>query len=122
MLAIVRFDEPAEREAFVAQGELALGALSRCDGFLGGELARSTDEPRTWVLCTRWINVGSYRRALSAYDVKLHATPFMYLARDEVSGFEPVLSAADGQVHQVRGDLADDAAQTRIGDFGPRPR
>lgn len=121
MLAIIRFDAPRDREAFLAQGELALGALSRCDGFLGGELARSTDEPQTWVLCTRWANVGSYRRALSVYDVKLHATPFMYQARDEVSGFEPVLSAdRTGATSRVRTDLAEDSAITAIGDFGSR--
>lgn len=120
MLAIVRFDEPMDTEAFIAQGKLALGALSRCDGFLGGELARSTDQPQTWVLCTRWTNVGSYRRALSAYDVKLHATPFMYQARDEVSGFEPVISASDGELQRVSGDLADDSTTTAIGDFGSR--
>lgn len=120
MLAIVRFDEPKDTGAFIAQGELALGALSRCDGFRGGELARSTDQPQAWVLCTRWTNVGSYRRALSAYDVKLHATPFMYLARDEVSGFEPVVSAENGELQRVTGDLADDSTTTGIGDFGSR--
>lgn len=120
MLAIVRFDEPQDTAAFLAQGELALGALAACDGFQGGELARSTDEPQTWVLCTRWSNVGSYRRALSAYDVKLHATPFMYQARDEVSGFEPVLAVVDGALHRVTGDLAPDSTTTAIGDFGSR--
>lgn len=120
MQAIVRFDEPADRDEFLRRGELALAALAACAGFTGGELARSTDEPQTWVLCTRWVNVGSYRRALSAYDVKLHATPFMYGARDEVSGFEPVLVAEPDGVRRIEGDLADDAASTGIGDFGPR--
>ena len=123
MQAIVRFDEPADREDFLARGEAALAALAGCPGFAGGELARSTDEPATWVLATRWENVGSYRRALSAYEVKLHATPFMYGARDEVSGFEPVLAAGqDGVVRRAPGDLADDAASTAVGDFGPRSR
>ncbi|WP_134324586.1 antibiotic biosynthesis monooxygenase family protein [Cumulibacter soli] len=121
MQAIIRFDRPDDRGAFIAQGELALGALSRCAGFRGGELARSTDEPQTWVLSTRWLNVGSYRRALSDYDVKVHATPFMYLARDEVTGFEPVLAADDEGVSRIAGDLADDAHGTGIGDFGTRP-
>lgn len=120
MQAIVRFDEPADVEDFIARGDAALGALAACPGFIGGEVARSTDEPHTWVLCTRWVNVGSYRRALSAYDVKLHATPFMYGARDEVSGFEPVLVAEGDGVRRIRGDLADDASRTGIGDFGPR--
>lgn len=122
MQAIVRFDEPADTEQFIAQGELALGALSRCAGFVGGEIARSTDAPQTWVLCTRWENVGSYRRALSSYDVKLYATPFMYLARDENTGFEPVLTVESGEVRRVAGDLADDSTVTGIGDFGPRSR
>ena len=122
MQAIVRFDEPADRDAFLSSGQAALAALAGCAGFVGGELARSTDDPQTWVLCTRWVNVGSYRRALSAYDVKLHATPFMYGARDEVSGFEPVLVAEPGEVRRFVGDLADDAGQTAVGDFGPRGR
>ncbi|WP_153506271.1 antibiotic biosynthesis monooxygenase family protein [Cumulibacter manganitolerans] len=122
MQAIVRFAEPADREDFERRGAAALGAFAACPGFLGGELAHSTDEPITWVLCTRWRNVGSYRRALSAYDVKLHATPFLYAALDEPSGFEPVLEAGPDGVRRSASDLADDASTTGIGDFGTRPR
>lgn len=118
----MRFDPPRDVEDFLERGRAALGALAACRGFLGGELARSVDEPQVWVLATRWIDVGSYRRALSAYDVKLYATPFMYGARDEVSGFEPVLQAEDGAVRRLDGALADDAPDTAIGDFGTRPR
>lgn len=121
MLAIVRFDEPTDRADFIRRGEGALAALASCAGYRAGWLARSTDEPQTWVLCTVWDSVGSYRRALSAYDVKLYATPFMYDARDEVSGFEPVLETVDGMVVQRHSDLAPDAGSTAIGDFGPRP-
>ena len=121
MLAIVRFDPPADRDDFITRGNAALAAFAACTGYRAGWLACSTDEPQTWVLCTVWVCVGSYRRALSAYDVKIHATPFMYDARDEVSGFEPVLETVGSTVVERHSDLAPDAGSTAIGDFGPRP-
>jgi hypothetical protein len=41
------------------------------------------------VLTTRWHGAGSYRRALSAYDVKLTAVPVLGRALDEPSAYEP---------------------------------
>ena len=41
-------------------------------------------------LVTTWENVGSYRRALSSYDVKLHAVGLLGRAIDEPSAFEVV--------------------------------
>ena len=54
------------------------------------------DRPTTgaWVLVTEWANVGSYRRALGDYDVKLHATPLLAQALDQPSAFEPLLTRA----------------------------
>ncbi|MEI2810809.1 MAG: antibiotic biosynthesis monooxygenase family protein [Nocardioides sp.] len=57
-------------------------------GFLDATVARNVDEPDLWTLVTRWRNVGSYRRALSAYDVKLHAVPLLSQALDEPSAYE----------------------------------
>jgi hypothetical protein len=62
---------------------------------VGGEIGRNVDDPELWVLTTRWENVGSYRRALSAYDVKLSAVPILSRALDEPSAYE---SAAPGEV------------------------
>jgi hypothetical protein len=42
------------------------------------------------VLTTRWEHVGAYRRALSAYDVKLNAVPLLSRAVDEPSAYEVV--------------------------------
>ena len=63
-------------------------------GYLGGEIGRNLDDPTLWLLTTRWENVGSYRRALSAYDVKLNAVPTLSRALDEPSAYE---SAAPGE-------------------------
>ncbi len=120
MLAIVRFDQPSGDSEFLDNAQAALGALAGCKGFERGWFARSTDEPDVWVLTTAWDSYGSYRRALSAYEVKLHAAPFMYAARNEASGFEPRLIAVPGEVVRRDGDLSNDAHITDIGDFGPR--
>jgi hypothetical protein len=47
---------------------------------------------------SRWEGVGAYRRALSNFDVKLHAIPFLSTAIDEPSAFEIVFE----QVGEVK--------------------
>jgi quinol monooxygenase YgiN len=60
-----------------------LGAFGARPGFLGGELGRSADDPALWGLLTRWDGVGSYRRALSAAEVKIAGAPVWVHAVDE---------------------------------------
>ena len=74
----------------------ALAALAQRPGYLRGTLARSTDDPDAWLLLTEWENVGSYRRALGNYDVKLRATPLMADALDLPAGFETLVDVAPG--------------------------
>ena len=74
MLVVSRFRVPvAEGESFRGELQAALDALAERPGHVGGTIGRNVDDPELWVLSTRWDNVGSYRRALSAYDVKLRA-------------------------------------------------
>jgi antibiotic biosynthesis monooxygenase len=68
----------------------ALEILAGKPGHVGGEVGRNVDDPTLWVLTTRWENVGAYRRALSSYDVKLHAVPVLSRALDEPSAYEVV--------------------------------
>ena len=49
-----------------------------------------------WVLVTEWRDIGSYRRALGNFDVKIHAQPLLTRAIDEVSAFEVLVEAATG--------------------------
>jgi heme oxygenase (mycobilin-producing) len=77
----------------------ALAALAACPGYLRGSVGRSPDEPEAWLLCAEWANVGSYRRALGAYQVKLTLTPLMAAAQDWPSAFESlVVIEPDGSV------------------------
>lgn len=98
MLVVTRFRASADTPGAAdlrAGLERAHAALAERPGYLGGDLGRNVDEPDLWVLVTRWEHVGAYRRALSAYDVKLHAVPLLSRALDEPSAFERVEPGTD---------------------------
>jgi len=86
-----RFRVPIdEGDSFRVGLQEALDALAERPGHLDGTIGRNVDDPELWVLSTRWENVGAYRRALSAYDVKLRAVPLLSRALDEPSAYEVV--------------------------------
>ncbi|MGY2702881.1 quinol monooxygenase YgiN [Nocardioides sp. HB32] len=86
---VSRFRVPAaEGETFRSDLATAREALAACTGYAGGEIGRNVDDPELWVLTTRWENVGSYRRALSSYDVKLRAVAVLSRAIEEPSAYE----------------------------------
>ena len=92
----------ADHVAFRADVERARDALAQRPGYLDGTIGRNVDDPALWVLSTRWEHVGAYRRALSAYDVKLHAVPLLSRAIDEPSAYELVEPGADLNVRGAR--------------------
>lgn len=95
MLVVTRFTVPeAEGPSFDSSAREALAALAGQPGYRGGRLGRAADDPTAWVLTTEWAGVGAYRRALSAYAVKMSATPLLSRAHTEPSAFE--LLYADG--------------------------
>lgn len=96
MLVVTRFVVPEDGgERFLADARRALAALSARPGYRSGRVGRAVDDPTAWVVQSEWDGVGAYRRALSAYEVKVDAAPLLGLARDEVSAYE-VLVADDG--------------------------
>jgi quinol monooxygenase YgiN len=84
-----RVDEE-DTPGFRDELDAALAVLAERPGFVDGQIGRNVDDPQLWVLATTWGNVGSYRRALSAYDVKVTAVPLLSRAIDEPSAFESV--------------------------------
>jgi quinol monooxygenase YgiN len=91
VIVVSRFRVPAEDgQAFRAEVHEALSALAARPGYVDGRVGRNVDDPSLWVLATTWANVGSYRRALSAYDVKVSAVPLLSRAIDEPSAYELV--------------------------------
>ena len=89
MLVVNRFRVPAvDAEAFRTDLAAAVAVLAQRPGYVAADTGRNVDDPTLWVLVTRWADVGSYRRALSSYDVKLTAVPLLSRALDEPSAFE----------------------------------
>jgi heme oxygenase (mycobilin-producing) len=81
---------------FAERAHAALAALATRPGYLRGRLTRSLDEPRHWCLVTEWASVGTYRRALGDFDVKVYATPLLAESLDEPSAYESLAEAQPG--------------------------
>ncbi|SDZ25679.1 Antibiotic biosynthesis monooxygenase [Micromonospora pattaloongensis] len=97
MLVMNRFVVTEESApAFTERAHAALAALAARPGYRRGQLTRSLDEPDHWCLVTEWESVGTYRRALGAFDVKVYATPLLAESLDEPSAYEPLASAEPG--------------------------
>ena len=91
MIVVQRFrvDDPGAAE-FRAGVEMALTVLARQAGYVDGHVGRNVDDPTLWLLQTQWDGPGAYRRALSAYEVKMHAWQLLGQALDEPSAYELV--------------------------------
>ncbi len=97
MLVISRFryDDDLPDRALSELGA-CLDQLGARVGFVGGSVGRALDDPTLWVLATRWEDVGSYRRALSSYEIKVGVVPLLSYAVDEPSAYEVIVG--DGAV------------------------
>ena len=103
MLVVNRFRVSLDQaDAFRSELEAVHALLAERDGYVDGSTGRNVDDPELWVLTTRWVNVGAYRRALSAYDVKVGAVPLLSRAIDEPSAYEIVQPGADLNIEQTR--------------------
>ena len=103
MLAISRFryDEDRADRALTELG-LCLDKLAEHDGFVSGVVGRALDDPTLWVLQTRWKNVGTYRRALSSYEIRVTVVPLLSYAVDEPSAYEIVVGEGATEPNQAR--------------------
>jgi quinol monooxygenase YgiN len=95
--------------SFTERAHAALAALAARPGYQRGQLVRALEDPRHWSLVTEWESVGTYRRALGAFDVKVYATPLLAESLDEPSAYEALASAEPGgQVEVAVSDRATD--------------
>ncbi len=92
MIAIARFKVPtAQALEFRSQIERALQVFAERDGFVSGDFGQNLDENDLWTLVTHWVNVGSYRRALSSTQVKMEVVPLLATAIDEPGAYSKEL-------------------------------
>ncbi len=102
VIVVSRFEVPeAAGAGFHADASAALEVLGRCPGYVEGRLGRNVDDPSLWVLTTSWADIGSYRRALSSYDVKVTAVPLLSRAVDEPAAYEDLTGSVSGANESV---------------------
>jgi len=90
VFAVTRLRVPEDDgPAFAAAAAALLAALGARPGFVDGEIGRAADDPTLWALLTRWDGVGSYRRGLSAAEVKIAGAPVWVHALDEPGVYVP---------------------------------
>ncbi|WP_350277461.1 antibiotic biosynthesis monooxygenase [Kribbella sp. HUAS MG21] len=89
MFVVIRFrvGESAQDE-FAERLRAAVEVLGKQKGFVAARTGRNVDDPELLALTLEFENVGSYRRALSPYDVKLTAVPLLSQAIDEPTAYE----------------------------------
>jgi hypothetical protein len=91
VLVVNRFRVPVtEASDFRAGLEAAFATLAAQKGYVDGRIGRNVDDPELWMLQTLWQGPGAYRRALSAYDVKVQAWALLGQALAEPSAYEVV--------------------------------
>lgn len=91
MFVVIRFRVPEpDQPAFLARLGTAVEVLSMQRGFVAARTGRNTDEPDLLALTMEWENIGSYRRGLSPYEVKIAAVPLLSEAIDEPTAYEAI--------------------------------
>ena len=113
-VAIVRFRSDAVPE-LMARLRDAVALLAQQGGFVHARVSRAIDDGALIVVELGWDTVGSYRRALSSYDVKVQVVPLISAAIDEPTAFEVLHAHDDSGVVDASGALAADADTVSLG-------
>ena len=116
MIVITRHIAP-DREAWLQAAQPAVIALSQQVGCISVDVCAATDQADLMCIVSRWNSVGDYRRALSSFDVKMNAIPFLSTAIDEPSAYEVARSVIAGEVTQLKTHRADDADTFNLGNL-----
>lgn len=113
-VALLRF-RSRDVPLLMAQLRASVALLATKVGFINAHMARAIDEPDLIVLQLGWDTVGSYRRALSAYDVKVQVVPVLSKALDEPTAFEVLHFRDAHRSVDAPGALAADATTVSLG-------
>lgn len=76
-----------ERAEFQGYAGPAVELLRSQSGLVHLDFGVNLDDPELWVLATKWVDVGSYRRALGSAN-RMVLWPLLALAIDEPSAYD----------------------------------
>jgi hypothetical protein len=117
MIVVTRHLVPQKDLAkWLASAKLAIAPLAKMPGCKSIVVGLATDQVDLVSVVSTWDGVGSYRRALSNFDVKMTSIPFLSTAIDEPSAFEVVLSQQGEDVQEFEPGRAFDADEIGLGD------
>ena len=92
MIVVSRFRVPElDRAWFEEVAAPAVRLLAAQPGVVGVDFGVNLDDPELWALVTRWVDVGSYRRALGSAN-RIVLWPLLSLALDEPSAYDDLQS------------------------------
>jgi quinol monooxygenase YgiN len=88
VIVVSRFRVPErERASFEAVAAPAVLLLTAQPGLVSIDFGVNLDDPELWALVTKWVDVGSYRRALGSANRPV-LWPLLALAIDEASAYD----------------------------------
>jgi heme-degrading monooxygenase HmoA len=115
LLVSMRFT-PDEPRVLIEQVRAAIEVLAQREGFIDARIGRAVDDESLVLVNIRWNSVGAYRRALSAYEVKVSVVPLLSSAVDEDTAFEIVHVRDQEQSSDFTGSRAADANRVGLGE------
>ena len=92
MDVVLRFVIEASADTWLKEAEQVLDLFQRQVGFQSAKACLALDDDSLGLVFLQFDSVGNYRRALSAYDIKVGATEFLSQALDEPSAYEVLIA------------------------------
>jgi hypothetical protein len=88
VIVVSRFRVPElDRASFETVAAPAVQLLGEQPGLVSIDFGVNLDDPELWALVTKWVDVGSYRRALGSAN-RVVLWPLLSLALDEPSAYD----------------------------------
>ena len=107
---IAQLAVPAGSRVQFEQGyERLVELCAQSPGFLSSELGQSTDSLEDFTLIHRWADVGTYRKFLSRYDVKIEVIPFLSTFTKDSVTVEIIMDSQSDRAESGTSSLAFDA-------------
>jgi len=93
--------------AWLEEATSAIEILTQRAGFVDASVIRSADEPEQLLVLSQWVDVGSYRRALSSTESKMGVWPFLANMHDQSSAFETLIDAGAQGISQFETSISE---------------
>lgn len=116
MDVVLRFIIKDSLDAWLAEAERVLELFKQQSGFQSAKACLALDNDGLGLVLLQFDSVGNYRRALSAYEIKIAATEFLSRALDEPSAYEVLLALSVADTSHFISEKSPDAETIALGE------